>query len=363
MNRKDLRALVQKVILEQTREQHFEAIDAKIERIKEKMEAIENSIDVPEPSGYDSEPQTYEELLAIQLDNNLNSSDPKLKNKAKTYQELKNSLEKLESEKERQNPLQFSREKMTLVPRSSKGSREKELARRIRAGENPPNATGRAHRIAKRRGDIKEALKPIIKRSLREAYLLEEEAEAPNVEFPDWLENKIKTVHGEPGQGSIFSNPESVKNIVLKLIKEKQNEIADIANTTGVLKTNVANIGYDLVLPTEKANNLPDANIGTTEKVEGPNKIKVPLVQTSAPLSKFETNELTVIVRPKKDSSGTVIPNEYIILSAFPGKDLPRASEWNGQYSIIKPNESSTSSIQESLNHSRWQKLAGIIRG
>ena len=49
-------------------------------------------------------------------------------------------------------------------------------------------------------------------------------------------------------------------------------------------------------------------------KKEGPSKVKVPAITTTAPLTQFKTDELTVIVRPKKDESGAVIPNEYIDL-------------------------------------------------
>jgi hypothetical protein len=40
----------------------------------------------------------------------------------------------------------------------------------------------------------------------------------------------------------------------------------------------------------------------------------------------------------KKDESRTVIPNEYIVLSAFPGDpSIPRASEWDNKYTVIIP--------------------------
>lgn len=180
-----------------------------------------------------------------------------------------------------------------------------------------------------------------IKSVLKELYEQEQAStseEEPKVEFPTWLETKIKDVHGKPGQGSIFADPDSVKDIVLQTITDNSN-ISEIASTTGALKTNVSGIGYDLVLPIEEAQNLADAQVEETEKVEGPNRINVPMVRTSAPMSEFATDELTIIVRPKKDQTGAIIPNEYIILSAFPGKDLPRASEWNGKYAVIVPGQ------------------------
>jgi hypothetical protein len=91
-------------------------------------------------------------------------------------------------------------------------------------------------------------------------------------------------------------------------------------------------------LPIEQAKKLPGAKESEVEKVEGPSKIKVPAITTTAPLTQFTTDELTVIVRPKKDESGAVIPNEYIVLSAFPGDpSIPRASEWGGKYAVIIP--------------------------
>lgn len=201
-----------------------------------------------------------------------------------------------------------------------------------------------------------------------------EVAGEPKVEFPEWLANKIKTTHGEPGQGSIFVSPDSVQQIVLDLIEKNKSEIAKIATTTGVLASTVPGIGYDLVMPIEEAKSLPDAQVSETEKVEGPNKLKVPAVKTSAPKTdpKFKTDQLTVIIRPKKDQAGAVIPNEFIVLSAFPGKDLPRTSEWAGKYAIIIPDqqpgqtpnaEGAPAPIQEAaFNSLRFKRLAGIIK-
>ena len=189
----------------------------------------------------------------------------------------------------------------------------------------------------------------------------------PDVEFPDWLNDKIKTVHGTPGQGSIFANPESVKDIVLKLVQDNKDKIADIATTTGALKSTVSGIGYDLVIPTEEAKGLPGAEMGETEKVEGPNKLKVPSVKTTAPMEQFNTDELTVIIRPKKDEKSVVMPNKFIILSAFPGKELPRTSEWGGKYAIVIPSQAGQKEkevplMESSFDLNRWQKMAGILK-
>lgn len=158
------------------------------------------------------------------------------------------------------------------------------------------------------------------------------------VEVPDWLKKKLEDVHTKPGQGSIFAK--SIDD-VLKISQsalDKEQDIDKIANGTGTLTVDSPGIGYNLVLPIDQAKKLPGAKESEVEKVEGPNKIKVPAITTTAPLSQFKSNQLTIIVRPKKDAEGKVIPNEYIVLSAFPGDpSIPRASEWGGKYAVIIP--------------------------
>jgi hypothetical protein len=158
------------------------------------------------------------------------------------------------------------------------------------------------------------------------------------VEVPTWLKDKLEDVHTKPGQGSIFAK--SIGD-VLKLAQDtldKSKDIDKIANSTGTLTVKSPGIGYNLVLPIEQAKKLPGAKEIEVEKIEGPNKIKVPAITTTAPLAQFKSDQLTIIVRPKKDESGTVIPNEYIVLSAFPGDpSIPRASEWDNKYAVIIP--------------------------
>ena len=158
------------------------------------------------------------------------------------------------------------------------------------------------------------------------------------VEVPTWLKGKLEDVHTKPGQGSIFAK--SIDD-VLKLAQnalDKSKDIDKIANSTGTLTVKSPGIGYNLVLPIDKAKALPGAKESEVEKQEGPNKVKVPAITTTAPLTQFKSDELTVIVRPKKDEAGAVLPNEYIVLSAFPGDpSIPRASEWGGKYAVIIP--------------------------
>jgi hypothetical protein len=177
------------------------------------------------------------------------------------------------------------------------------------------------------------------------------------VEVPTWLKGKLEDVHVKPGQGSIFSKP---IDAVLKLAQDaldKESNIDKIANSTGTLTVKSPGIGYNLVLPMEQAKKLPGAKESEVEKIEGPNKIKVPAITTTAPLTQFKSDELTVIVRPKKDEAGAVIPNEYIVLSAFPGDpNIPRASEWGGKYAVIIPGGNG---IEEIVNESlkRYRRM------
>lgn len=175
---------------------------------------------------------------------------------------------------------------------------------------------------------------------------------AEAVEVPEWLKGKLADVHSKPGQGSIFAKPiDTVMKTVQQVVDGAKN-VDQVANSTGTLTVSSPGIGYNLVLPMAQALKLPGAKQGEVEKVEGPNKVKVPSVTTTAPLSQFASDELTVIVRPKKDEAGAVIPNEYIVLSAFPGDpDIPRASEWGDKFAVIIPGgeQQQESSINESI--------------
>jgi hypothetical protein len=179
------------------------------------------------------------------------------------------------------------------------------------------------------------------------------------VEVPDWLKKKLEDVHTKPGQGSIFAK--SIDD-VLKISQaalDKETDIEKIANGSGTLTIDSPGIGYNLVLPIDKAKKLAGAKESEVEKIEGPNKIKVPAITTTAPLSQFKSNQLTIIVRPKKDAEGKVIPNEYIVLSAFPGDPtIPRASEWNGKYAVIIPPQES---INESTDEEKEERVYNLF--
>jgi len=183
---------------------------------------------------------------------------------------------------------------------------------------------------------------------------------AEAVEVPEWLKGKLADVHSKPGQGSIFAKPiDAVVKTVQQVVDGAKN-VDQVANSTGTLTISSPGIGYNLVLPMAQALKLPGAKQGEVEKVEGPNKIKVPSVTTTAPLSQFTSDKLTVIVRPKKDEAGAVIPNEYIVLSAFPGDpDIPKASEWGGKFAVIIPGEQSVNEEGElrELKPEKWRAI------
>ena len=184
-------------------------------------------------------------------------------------------------------------------------------------------------------------LRQIIKEEL--SYVLREE-ENSTIHFLNRLIDKTKRVHSKAGQGSIFSMPIDKVFEKVKEIAASASNVDEIANSTGVLSVKVPNIGYDLVVPVVNGKPMHkgkplQGQITTTQKEEGPNTIDVPAIITSEPIESFATDQLTVIIRPMKNQEGQVLPNEYIILSVFPGSTGAdkRASEWDGEYMVVIP--------------------------
>jgi len=184
----------------------------------------------------------------------------------------------------------------------------------------------------------------------------------PDVQFPDWLKTKLQQVHGKPGQGSVFAKPiDQVVELINNTISKTPN-ISEIANSTGTISTKVPGIGYNLVLKKGalRSNNLNIVRNGQVQKTEGPNTLSVPAVWVSNPASQFATDQLTIIVRPMKDQSGTPIPNKFIILSAFPGDPtIPPASKWDGNYFVVIPNvkQQMKTQVQENLMMENWRRF------
>ncbi len=163
----------------------------------------------------------------------------------------------------------------------------------------------------------------------------------------DWVKSHIKD-HNEFGAGSVFREgitDEEISNFVNEIIST--NELGD----GGAFEIEVPEIGYNLVLPYDEAVNLENAEELTTIKKEGKNEIEVPLIKTSQSSDDFKTDRLTLVIRksnpqflPDDVKEDEEILNKindgkvYSLLTAFPGNpNIPRASEWNGQYAVIVP--------------------------
>ena len=153
--------------------------------------------------------------------------------------------------------------------------------------------------------------------------------------------------HNKPGMGSVFKTGVTEDEII-NMVKEVAPKVS---GDGGAYELNKPSIGYDLVLPIDKAKSLKDAKEGEVEKQEGPNKIKVISITTSQPLSSFASNRISLIIRK---SNPQFLPDDvktdvdiakkieegkcYSLLTAFPGNpDIPRASEWGGKFAVILP--------------------------
>jgi hypothetical protein len=183
--------------------------------------------------------------------------------------------------------------------------------------------------------------------------------ETPNNEvvlISDYVKNHIKD-HNKFGGGSTFREgitDEEIISFVNQVINNQ--ELGD----GGAFEIEVPEIGFDLVLPYEEAVNLENVEESVTIKKEGPNEIEVPLVKTSQSSEDFKTNRLTLIIRK---SNPQFLPDDvkedeellnkindgkvYSLLTAFPGNpNIPRASEWNGQYAVVVPKKEEKLNIQ-----------------
>jgi hypothetical protein len=176
--------------------------------------------------------------------------------------------------------------------------------------------------------------------------------------------------HNKPGMGSVFKTGVTEDEIV-NMVKEVAPKVS---GDGGAYELNKPGIGYDLVLPIDKAKALKDAKEGEVEKQEGPNKVKVPSITTSQPLSSFASNRISLIIRKsnpqflpddvKTDADITKKIEEgkcYSLLTAFPGNpDIPRASEWGGKFAVILPggtNESLNEGMQYFHNGAEMNQI------
>ena len=161
--------------------------------------------------------------------------------------------------------------------------------------------------------------------------------------FADHAKRHIERGHKEPGKGSIFAEFD---------LGQVADAIAaiDVNPDKDVYTIRVPNVGYNLVLPMNEALALPDAERTTATKEERRGEVTVPAVVTSAPLSDFLIDELSVVVRPT--TSLEYVPEDvkeqvaaaveagraYSILSAWPGRgDVPPSSQWGDDWAVIIP--------------------------
>ena len=163
----------------------------------------------------------------------------------------------------------------------------------------------------------------------------------------DYVKNHIKE-HNQFGMGSTFREgitDEEISSYVEEVVSS--NELGE----GGLFELNVPNVGFDLVLPYVEAKNLDDAEETFAIKKEGKNEIEVPLIKTSQSENDFKTNRVTLVIRK---SSQQFLPDDvkeneeilekindgkvYSLITAFPGNpNIPRVSEWNGEYAIVVP--------------------------
>ena len=170
---------------------------------------------------------------------------------------------------------------------------------------------------------------------------------AGHVLLSDYAKKHIET-HNQVGIGSVFA-----KGVNINAIK-KAIQSAPVAGEGDAYTVKMPGVGYNLVLPIDKAKKLPGAEETTVKKQERGQDIEVPAIKTSAPLTSFKTDQLTLVIRP---SNAQYLPDDvknnkdvlaaieskqsYSVLTAFPGDPtIPPASQWNGKYAVIIPAQS-----------------------
>lgn len=163
----------------------------------------------------------------------------------------------------------------------------------------------------------------------------------------DYIKNHIKE-HNQFGMGSTFREgitDDEIYSFVEEVLSE--NELGD----GGLFELDVPNVGFDLVIPYNEAINLDNAEEFSAIKKEGKNEFEVPLIKTSQSEDDFKTNRLTLVIRKsnpqflpddvKEDEEILEKINDgkvYSLITAFPGNpNIPRVSEWNGEYAIVVP--------------------------
>jgi len=176
------------------------------------------------------------------------------------------------------------------------------------------------------------------------------------------------SLHGKPGQGSIFSG-EITPDMIMDFVEHRAN----IADTGGFVPGDFPGGGYELVKPVSWVKqNLPDAQYTTTNKEEFSQKqgkmvpVPVLMVKTSEPIESFATDETSVGIFKYDPARSDAEQNKLIdsteeltaaaqegrlfaLGTAFPGgfeiegQPVPRVTEWGGtdpetaQWAVIMP--------------------------
>ena len=208
-----------------------------------------------------------------------------------------------------------------------------------------------------------QQLAGLITESQIEKLLLESTNQIPGKDgitilVSDWVKNHIMD-HNKPGVGSVFKKG-ITDDQILKMVEKVSNQVS---GKGGPYQLDSPGIGYDLVLPIDDAKKLKDAKEGTVVKQEGPNKIKVPSISTSQPITDFSTNKVSLLIFP---SNPQYLPDDlkndenilnqikqgknYSLVTSFPGNpNIPKASEWNGKYAVILPGQSDSTNENKLL--------------
>ena len=166
------------------------------------------------------------------------------------------------------------------------------------------------------------------------------------VVFSRIAKEHIEYGHKEPGKGSVFATFE------LSLIAQALG-LFTFSPSKKVYEVQVPKVGYDLVLPTAKAVQLPDARRVNVEKEEQGKPIVVSGYRTSQNIEDFLQDTMSIVVLQtlqlnfvpeslaKEPKILKAIKDQvlYSVVSSWPGRgDVPPASQWGEDWAVVIPN-------------------------
>ena len=146
---------------------------------------------------------------------------------------------------------------------------------------------------------------------------------------------------GEGSQSDEAPGVTAVRQLKIAAPRHKRDEPV-VTSSHGARTT-----GTELV---RKREDIPDTDVvktSTTTKPEGGKDVKVDKVHTSKPESAYKTTQATSVVRPtnpafvpprgrrEKSRSYKQRTTGRSALSVFPGRDAPRASEWEKSGHVV----------------------------